>query len=84
MVVEGTRCNDSAAREAAVAANLAGEEMIRQYVAARHPEEADSVTDFVSTTMFGLSAKARNGHDVDRLLTTARLAGLALAKALPD
>jgi TetR/AcrR family transcriptional repressor for divergent bdcA len=33
--------------------------------------------------MSGLSAKARNGHGLDRLLATARLAGLALAQALP-
>ena len=83
LVLEGTRCNDRDAREAARAFNLAAEDVIRHYIAARHPEDADRVTDFVSTTMAGLSAKARNGHGLDRLLATARLAGLAVAQALP-
>jgi len=83
LVLEGIRCNDPEAREAARTFNRAGEELIRDYVAARHPEDAARVTDFVSTTMSGLSAKARNGHSLDQLLATARLAGLALAQALP-
>ncbi|MEH6718986.1 MAG: helix-turn-helix domain-containing protein [Aurantimonas endophytica] len=84
VVVEGTRCNDREAREAALVLNLAAEAAIRQYVAARHPADAERVTDFVCTTMFGLSAKARNGHGLDQLLATARLASLSLAQALPD
>ena len=82
LVLEGTRCNDPQAREAARAANLAAEDVIRRYIAARHPEEAERLTDFVSTTMAGLSAKARNGHGLDRLLATARLASLILAQTL--
>lgn len=83
LVLEGTRCNDDGAREAACAFHLAAEEMIRRYIAARHPDAADRLTDFVSTTMAGLSAKARNGHGLDQLLATARLASLAVAQALP-
>lgn len=82
LVLEGTRSNDREAREAACAFNLAAEGVIRHYIAARHPEDAQRLTDFVSTTMSGLSAKARNGHNLDQLLATARLAGLALAQAL--
>ena len=84
LVVEGTRSNDPEARDAALAYNLAAEAVIRDFIAARHPRAADRVTDFVSTTMSGLSAKARNGHSLDRLLATARLAALALAPALAD
>lgn len=83
LVVEGARCDDREAREAARALQVAGEEAIRGYIAARHPEAADRLTDFVSTTLDGLSAKARSGHGADRLLATARLAGLALAQAIP-
>lgn len=83
LVLEGTRSNDPTAREAARAFHDAAEDMIRAYIAARHPDHADRLTDFVGTTMAGLSAKARGGHDVDRLLATARLAGLALANAFP-
>jgi TetR/AcrR family transcriptional repressor for divergent bdcA len=82
LVIEGTRCNDPEAREAATALNEAGERLIRDYIALRHPEEAAQIADFVSTTLSGLSAKARNGHDLDRLLATVRLAILAVEQAL--
>lgn len=81
LVLEGVRCDDQNAREAARAYNLAAEGVIRDYVAARCPEQAEQLTDFVSTTMSGLSAKARDGHGLDQLLATARLAGLALEQA---
>jgi TetR/AcrR family transcriptional repressor for divergent bdcA len=83
LVLEGVHCNDRAAREAALAFNLAAEGVIRDYVAARNPDDAERLTDFVSTTMSGLSAKARNGHGLNQLLATARLAGLALVHAIP-
>ncbi|EIZ79413.1 TetR family transcriptional regulator [Novosphingobium sp. Rr 2-17] len=83
MVLEGIHCNDQEARQAARGFNIAAEDMIRSYIAARHPEEAERLTDFVSTTMSGLSAKARNGHGLGQLLATARLAGLAIAQAFP-
>ncbi|MFL9839913.1 helix-turn-helix domain-containing protein [Sphingomonas sp. ST-64] len=83
LVVEGTRCNDPDAREATSAYNRAAEEAIRSYIADRHPADAARLTDFVATTMFGLSAKARQGHSLDQLLATARLAGAALKSALP-
>jgi TetR/AcrR family transcriptional repressor for divergent bdcA len=82
LVLEGTRCNDREAREAACAFNIAAEAMIRNYIAERHPGAADDVTDFVSTMMSGLSAKARNGHSLSQLLATARLASSALPDAL--
>ncbi len=81
-MLEGTRCNDSVARDAARALNLAAEDVIRRYIAARHPEQAEALTDFISTTMSGLSAKARSGHSREQLLATARLAGLAIAQSL--
>jgi TetR/AcrR family transcriptional regulator, repressor for divergent bdcA len=80
LVLEGTRCNDLEARHAAYALNLAGESVIRDYIAARYPNEANAVTDFISTLLSGLSAKARNGHTLDQLLSTARLAALSLTK----
>lgn len=83
LVLEGARCTDAEARAAARVFLRAAEDTIRSYVAARHPEAAARVTDFVSTTMAGLSAKARDGHKQDQLLATARLAGLALTQALP-
>ncbi|MEX6506457.1 TetR/AcrR family transcriptional regulator [Jiella sp. M17.18] len=84
LVVEGTRCNDVGARDAALAYNIAAETQIRDYVAMRHPEAAASVTDFVATTMFGLSSKARNGHSLDQLLASARMAGSAIEFVLRE
>lgn len=84
LVLEGTRCRDDAARTIAIAMNNAGERLIRDYVAVRYPDDAPQIADFVSTTMSGLSAKARNGHSLDQLLATARLASLAVKQALPD
>ncbi len=83
LVLEGTRSNDREARESACAANRSAEAMIRDYIAASYPDAADQVTDFISTIMSGLSAKARHGHGLDQLLATARLAASALTSALP-
>ncbi len=83
LVVEGTRSNDRDAREAALAFNIAAEGVIRDYIAARYPGEAEHMADFVSTTMSGLSAKARNGHSLEQLLASARVAGLAIAQVFP-
>ncbi len=84
LVLEGSRCNDPEARAAAQALHAAAEGLIRAYVAARHPREAERITDFVGTTLAGMSAKARSGHGLDRLSATARLAGLALSRTLPE
>jgi TetR/AcrR family transcriptional repressor for divergent bdcA len=83
MVLEGTRCNDPEARDAARGFHIAAQEFIQNKIAERYPQEADRLADFVCTTMAGLSASARHGQSLDRLLATARLAGTALAHALP-
>lgn len=82
LVLEGTRSNDPAAREAACASYGASARLIRDYVAERHPRDAERVTDFVGTVMAGMSAKARSGHGLEQLLATARMAGLAVAQTL--
>ncbi|MDN4588261.1 TetR family transcriptional regulator [Xenophilus aerolatus] len=83
LVLEGTRCNDEQARAAAGTFHVAAQRQIRNFIAQRHPQDADRLADFVSTTMAGLSASARHGQSLDRLLATARLAGLACAQAIP-
>ncbi len=82
LVLEGSRANDTDARAASSAFQVAAEGVIRAYVAERFPEAADRVTNFIGTVMVGLSAKARRGHDVDRLLASARIAGHALSQEL--
>ncbi len=83
MVLEGTRCNDAEARGAATGFHIAAQEFIRKTIAERSPQEADRLTDFVCTTMAGMSASARHGQSLDRLLATARLAGRAIVDILP-
>lgn len=83
LVLEGTRCNDPEARDAACGFHVEAQDVIRRSIAERYPQEADRLADFVTTTMAGLSASARHGQGLDRLLATARLAGMALRQALP-
>lgn len=83
LVIEGTRCSSPEAREAAHAASAAAEETLRAFVAGTHPEAAGRLADYVMTVLTGLSGMARQGHDLERLLATARLAGQALSHALP-
>jgi len=82
LVLEGTHCNDRVAREAAAAQRNAAERAIHDYIAARHPAEAERLTDFMATTMTGLSARARSGQEVERLLETARLGAAAISEVL--
>jgi TetR/AcrR family transcriptional repressor for divergent bdcA len=83
IVLEGTRSNDPEARDLACGFHNAAQEFIRQAIAERYPQQAEQVADFVCTTMAGLSASARHGQSLARLLGTARLAGQALAHAFP-
>ncbi|CAO3436566.1 TetR/AcrR family transcriptional regulator [Azospirillum doebereinerae] len=82
LVIEGARCNDPDARNAARALTAAAEDTIRSFIAATHPEVAGRLTDYVVTMMIGLSTMAREGHALDRLLATARLASPGIAQAL--
>lgn len=82
LVLEGLHSTDPGARDAARAMHLAAEEAIRRYVAARHPADADRVTDYVSIALAGMSARARDGHDLPRLLAAASMAGLAIDQIL--
>lgn len=83
LAIEGTRCNDPEARNAARALTSEGGETIRRFVAATHPGAAGRLADYVVTMMSGLSAMAREGHGVERLVETARLGGLAIERELP-
>jgi len=83
LVLQGTHCTDPQARQAACGFHVAAQDEIRRFIAAQYPKEADRLADFVSTTMAGLSASARHGQSLERLLATARLAGEALKQALP-
>jgi TetR/AcrR family transcriptional regulator, repressor for divergent bdcA len=81
LVIEGARCNDPDARKAARVLTAAAEDTIRRFVAATRPEAAARWADYVVTVMVGLSTMAREGHGLDRLLATARLASTAFEQA---
>ncbi|MDQ7914746.1 TetR/AcrR family transcriptional regulator [Pseudomonas sp. 102515] len=85
LVLEGTHCDDPQARAAADGYHQAAQALIHAHIAIRQPQQAQELADFVVTTMAGLSASARHGQSLERLLASARLAGLALHQALrPD
>ena len=84
LVVEGVRSDDPEARAAACVFQRGAEDVIRSYIAARHPDRADEVTDFVGATMAGMSAKARSGISFDRLMAIAKLAETALEQSLQE
>jgi TetR/AcrR family transcriptional repressor for divergent bdcA len=83
MVLEGSRCVDPDARDAACGFLVVAQAAIHDSIAAQHPLAAEPLADFVCTTMAGMSASARHGQSLERLLATARMAGLALTQALP-
>lgn len=76
-------CQDADARVAAGEWHAAARAKIQQYIARHRPQDALRVTDYMDTLMLGLSAKAREGDSLPRLLETVRLAGLALERILP-
>lgn len=82
MVIEGAQSIDEHAKQAALRFLVGAEATIRQFVAARHPEAADQVMDYMTTVMMGLSTNARRGHDHNRLLDSARLAVGGLERAM--
>lgn len=83
LVLEGVHCQDADARVAAGEWHAAARAKIQQYIARHRPQDALRVTDYMDTLMLGLSAKAREGDSLPRLLETVRLAGLALERILP-
>ena len=82
LVIEGQRCNDPAARDAACALNTLAVDAIRAFIAARHPGQAQALTDYVVAVLTGLSTAARTGQGRERLLGTAGIAAAAVRAAL--
>lgn len=82
LAIEGTRCNDMDARNAARNLTSAARDVIHRFVATTHPEVADVLADYTVTVMSGLSAMAREGVGRDRILRTASLATAAYRDTL--
>lgn len=82
LVLAGTHCIDADARSCALAMNQQAEALVLNFIARTHPGQAEVLADFVSTTLSGLSAKARNGHSAQRLLASAQLAAATVRQIL--
>lgn len=75
LVLEAARGNsdeDSTRLARKVAEGRRGQ--VRAFVALTHPAAAAAVTDYVSSTMSGLSSSAREGMSESRLVAVARMA----------
>lgn len=82
LVIEGTRCQDSAARKIANDLQQIALDKIHDFIAQRAEILADQLTDFLCIVMTGLSAKARHGYSIDRLLISAQIASLAITEQI--
>lgn len=82
LVLEAARGGDD---ESAVLARRTAQHrrsQIRTFVALSNPDAADVVTDYVASTMSGLSASAREGMSEARLLEVARAAASGIQTLL--
>lgn len=82
LVTEGARAADPEARAAALRIGQHMIDALRSAISVRSPNDADRLTDFVTTTLRGFSAAAYAGIDPDRLAAVARFSGELLAKEL--
>lgn len=80
LVLEAVRGGEGDGTRLALPVAANRREQVRAFVAATHPDAADAVTDYVASTMSGLSASAREGMDEARLVAvaSASLAGIGL------
>ncbi len=83
LVLEGVHCQDADARGRLANGMPRQEPKSSSISPAIARKDALRVTDYMDTLMLGLSAKAREGDSLPRLLETVRLAGLALEHILP-
>lgn len=83
LVLEGARGNETA-ENVRIARSVAqrARARYRDFVAATHPDEADTVADYLSSIMSGLSASAREGFDAARLVSIAKTASTGLERLL--
>lgn len=79
-----TACGSDQSESAALARDTAdqGQAQIREFIARTHPQVAEQVTDYVISTLCGLSASARKGMSEARLVQVAQAATAGLEKLL--
>ncbi len=75
MITEGMRADDEVARTMAETLSNGGMKVIRAYLDKVQPSDAQTVADYISVTLRGLSAAACNGMSRKRLIEVAQTAG---------
>lgn len=85
MVIEGARggVDAEACRQARRLLDQT-HDMVHAGVSRQAPEKAEMVTDYVMSTLSGLSASARNGLSAERLLRIADIASRQLAHEIEE
>lgn len=84
MVTEGMRADDEIARKMAETLASGGLKAIRSYLDKVHPHHAQTLADYISVTLRGLSAAACNGMPRKRLIEVAQIAGRFIAYELEE
>lgn len=82
LVLEGARGADRQAADLACKWKAASRERVRDYLHPAHPGQADVVADYMVAIMSGMSADARGGMPVARLIAVADMARLAIEAML--
>lgn len=81
LVLDGTRnSTDAEARVLAADAKQVSRAAIRNFIATEYPDRADELADFVTITMVGMSAAARDGADEATLAAFAKNASRAFRR----
>jgi TetR/AcrR family transcriptional repressor for divergent bdcA len=84
-VLDSTRnCSDPEVRRLTDRLRAEGRERLRRRIAQEFPETADVLADYVTVTLAGLSASARDGMAPAALRKAAEMAAEGFAAQLPD
>jgi len=85
LVLDSTRnCSDPEVRRLTDRLRAEGRERLRRRIAQEFPETADVLADYVTVTLAGLSASARDGMAPAALRKAAEMAAEGFAAQLPD
>lgn len=82
MITEGLRADDEVARTMAETLADAGLKVIRAYLDNVQPGNAQTLADYITVTLRGLSASACNGMSRKRLIDVAQTAGRLICHEL--
>ncbi|MPZ09383.1 MAG: TetR family transcriptional regulator [Kiloniellaceae bacterium] len=85
LVLDSARnCSDPEVRRLTETLRNRGRELLYRRIAEEYPEAADVLADYVTVTLAGLSASARDGMAPAALRKAAEMAAKGFAAQLPD